>query len=191
MSNELRWVYNLNMPVALPDTRFRRFMMQGIMWLILGATVGAAALVDRIKKDEMYVALAPMVFDDFSVSLPKGWDSLDTANDPRVLTAVGDPNLGDEVHISRGRMSIAGKVLERIPIGDATGNLRLVISPQDDGSTEVELIAARMMPSGPPLTITLITDLPPSSEALQPEIDLIKRIAASVKIRSSEDNPQA
>jgi hypothetical protein len=173
----------------MADTRFRKFMMQGIMWLILGATVGGAALVDHIKNNALSVPLGPaMAFDDVTLSLPQGWEPLDASSDPQILVALRDPNLGDEIFVTR-EATTGGRLLERIPIGDRQGTLRLDVS-HDNGESEVDLIASRPMPSGPPLTIMLSTDSTPQADALQAEIDLIKRVAATVKIHAGSDVPQ-
>src|SRR5689334_16676499 len=52
----------------------RRFMMQGIMWIILGATVGLAALVSHHRRSAFEVKLAPPItYRGVTVQLPKGW----------------------------------------------------------------------------------------------------------------------
>src|SRR2546421_5122303 len=59
-------------PQTYPPSR--RFMMQGIMWIILGATVGLAALVSHHRRSAFEVKLAPPItYRAVTVQLPKGW----------------------------------------------------------------------------------------------------------------------
>jgi hypothetical protein len=159
-------------------------MMQAIMWLVLGATVVGAALVDQFKMNRLTVPLGPAVtVGDVTLSLPRGWESGDAADDPRVLIVANDPSTDDQLLVSRQRIGNIGKVVDHLSIGDYQASLRLHVATEN-GESEIDLIASRPMPSGLPLVITLITDANQAS-ALQSEIDLIKRIAATVKIRQS------
>src|SRR5947199_9881843 len=59
----------------------RRFLIQGIMWIILGATVGLAALVRHHRKSWLEVKLAPaMTYRQVTAQLPKGWEIIKTSD---------------------------------------------------------------------------------------------------------------
>jgi hypothetical protein len=173
---------------APTDTRFRRFMMQAIMWLILGATIGAAALVDHIKQQNLYVLLdQPTSFGDFSVRLPAGWKQVDDSGSALVATALVDQDLGDEIILMRARVPVTGKLIGKVQVGDFTGNL-LISTREDEGQSETQLMVTRPMPGARPLVIMLLTDGPPRKSELQGQIDLITRIAASVRVHSPDDS---
>ncbi|HEY1628367.1 MAG TPA: hypothetical protein VGF52_00830 [Tepidisphaeraceae bacterium] len=178
------------MPRTMADTRFRRFMMQAIMWLVLGATIGGAALVDRFKMNHLSVPLdKPVTVGDVTLSLPRGWDTMDASDNPQVLIAVGDPDSNDKLELRRQRVGGIGRVIDYLSIGDFQASLRLEIF-QQNGQSEIDLIASRPMPDGPPLTIMLISDSAPDPQLLQSEIDLIKRVAATVIIHQSGETTQ-
>src|SRR3954470_17574659 len=73
-----RSVYNPG-PMSRPwqYTRSRYFLMQAVMWLVLGATVGLAALVSRHRQgraDELSDKYeVPSPSGRVNVFLPKGW----------------------------------------------------------------------------------------------------------------------
>jgi hypothetical protein len=54
--------------------RWRHFTMQAIMWVLLGASVGLAALANHHLRDAHYISLSnPIVDDAFTFRLPEGW----------------------------------------------------------------------------------------------------------------------
>src|SRR2546430_130791 len=89
------------MPRPVEESRFRRFMMQGIMWLILGATVGLAALVNQAKQHSMKVVLdAPRELDGFSIRLPLGWEGAESPADNEGTITLKDPDAGNVLMVS-------------------------------------------------------------------------------------------
>ena len=159
--------------------------MQAIMWLILGATIGAAALLDRAKHQQFYVRLGdPTAFEGFTINLPADWDALDTRDDSEVVAAMSDPKSDDKIIIARGRGGSIGTVLGKIQIGDYSANLIMRIHRKSSGEI-TELIAWREVAGELPLEIILFTDSLSQRDELQSKIDLMKRVAATVRIHSS------
>src|SRR6187397_1503616 len=116
-----------------PESKLRRMMMQGIMWVILGATIGVAALVDRQKASKLEVKLAePVKLDGgISIRLPAGWKEVDTPSGSETLIAVEDTAFDRAISVQLEQLSISdflvgrgGSVPEQIPMGDASGTLR-------------------------------------------------------------------
>lgn len=165
------------------------------MWLILGATVGAAALVNRVKEAALHPALAERVqVDGISVSLPEGWVNLDhegetdeiLRRDPRTgdLVIIAVRQLGfDEIYgmtqRSRGSQPM---FLDEIELGGAPA--RLMIDRVTIGRVQgiPALVAARRLPQLREITITFLAPAADKRPSLSREVDLIKRIAASVEV---------
>jgi len=56
------------------NSRWRESAVQAALWLILGATIGAAALVTHRRQVALHVELGPAVrLGDISIRLPAGW----------------------------------------------------------------------------------------------------------------------
>src|SRR5688572_22818923 len=54
--------------------RWRRYAMQAAMWVILGVTVGMAALVNHSRRQALRVELGPPITSGpFTVRLPAKW----------------------------------------------------------------------------------------------------------------------
>ena len=89
------------MPRPPTDSPARRVLMQSIMWIILGATVGLAALVSYQRGSSGETRLVdPITYRGATVPLPKGWTITKTADElsPVLLTATEPKrdNNGDE-----------------------------------------------------------------------------------------------
>src|ERR1700728_4567356 len=66
--------YNTPMPRSPYFPRWRNLLMQMAMWLILGATVALAAILDRHLRLGQIIEFAPPVTDGpITFSLPAGW----------------------------------------------------------------------------------------------------------------------
>jgi len=141
-----------------------------------------------LKRAEMFVSLGePTTFADLSINLPADWEAQDTSDDSHILANLIDEKLGDELIVSRESGLTGGKLLEKIQVGDVKVNLLLQRKPRDDGVVYAVLSIARPMPHGRPLSIVLISATSGAREELQSRIDLIKRIAATVRIHSGEN----
>jgi hypothetical protein len=182
------------MPRAMPETRFRRFMMQGIMWIILGGTVGLAALLDRGRASALRVELGePSKFDGFSIRLPKGWDRNDALDGDAIRIELTDPRTGidltidarppgpiDRMRLYRGRRR--DRVLETIPFGDGSADVTRAQVLVDNQYLGTELVVTRQISPQWMLGISMVTPAPPEKVALGRELGIIKQVAASVKV---------
>src|SRR5438034_7830376 len=84
----------------------RRFMMQGIMWIILGASVGLAALVSHHRRSAFELKLAPPItYRTVTVQLPKGWKLTKNPDElsSTLITADESADSSDEDEESGGR----------------------------------------------------------------------------------------
>jgi hypothetical protein len=172
-----------------PETRLRRFLMQSIMWVILGATIGVAALVDRQKSQKLEVKLGePTKMEGgISIRLPRGWKEMDTPRGNETLIALEDTAFDRMISVQLDQLSISdlfvnrgrGTLQEQIPIGDGSGTLSRRIF-EEEGI--LRYMATRVLPRGRVLTIVLETSATLSPQQLKGEKDLIKQIAASVKV---------
>ena len=172
-------------------------MMQTIMWVILGATIGVAALVDRQKSLKLEVKLGEhtKLEGGISIRLPAGWKEVDIPGGNDMLIAVEDTTFDRAISVQLEQMSLSdlfggrrGTLQEQIPMGDASGTLsRRVYEEQG----VLRYIATRVLTRGRILTIMLQTSAMLSPQQLKGEKDLIKQIAASVKVEpdSSEAAP--
>jgi hypothetical protein len=201
------------------DSPTRRILMQSIMWVILGATVGLAALVSHVRRSALETRLsAPITYRGVSVQLPAKWSisksqdpqspviltateasGNDDANDDeggRVVRIVRDPlttrsapleyargrlNPGDQIPTREADITLAGApgILLSAPRMHVAKSLQDMIAPRGADSA---LCAATIPPSGRPLAVEL--DAP--GEVRPEQIDLIQRIAASIKL---DDEP--
>jgi hypothetical protein len=195
------------MPRAPDPSRLRRILMQSIMWIILGATIGLAALVDHKRYSALNADLGePRQFKAFSIRLPAAWTAPEESLNSKSLIEVREPYFGDE-----GR--IISVMLKQPSIGEAIA----VLTGADDGGevkreesvpmgdTEGRLVVRRILKTHPlfeikyPVTVItvsrmigdkmLIIELDPqggrsSRKELDRDVDLMKRIAASVKVNS-------
>src|SRR6185295_5702611 len=147
-----------------PESKLRRFMMQGIMWLILGATIGVAALVDRQKSHKLEVKLGdPVKLEGgISIRLPAGWKEVDVPGGDDTLIAVEDTTFDRAISVQLDQLSISdlfvgrgrGTLQEQIPIGDGSGTLSRRL---DEEQGVLRYMATRVLPGGRVLTITLQT----------------------------------
>lgn len=170
--------------------------MQTIMWLILGATLAAAAWVDYAKQRRINPPLAaPVVLDGISIQLPQGWEPQNLADEPGAVSLLHDPHFDDELIISIWRRGLTemlginsdwrshgGREMGRIDIGDQPSKLFYQQEVVGDYSVMSRLVASRELPDGRILSIGLAVPLPSSISELDRERNLIRRIAASVTI---------
>lgn len=96
------------------------------MWLILGATLGLAALVNHERRRSLRVDLGPpMTFSALTVRLPESWDVVSaTESDPRIVVRATEPpemvggraREGRVVTVLRARLPAARGPLEHLLI---------------------------------------------------------------------------
>ena len=185
------------MPRPINDTPFRRFMMQGIMWIILGGTVGLAALVNQHKQRLLHVELGPPTkLDGISIRLPQGWESFDAEGSSRAVVSLRDPEFDDELQVSLHQRTLferfrsggasagRGASSEQIPVGSGSGQLvRRGLSVQGQYVASM-LTVSSTLPDGRELSIELVCPTAGRTSRLAREIELIKQIAASVRIET-------
>src|SRR5689334_8207318 len=78
--------------------RWRRYLMQAVMWLIFAGTIALAAYVDHRKHAAQHVELAAAsVHGGLSIALPKSWKiEQPTEDNPLVVLTATEPKADDE-----------------------------------------------------------------------------------------------
>src|SRR5437762_2000868 len=74
---------------------WRRYVMQAVMWVILGATVALAALVtnEAHRKSRVQLNSEPQQFGDISIHLPSRWTARTRAEgNPRIIVQASEPS---------------------------------------------------------------------------------------------------
>jgi hypothetical protein len=164
--------------------------MQSIMWIVLAGTVGLAAVVDRAKARSMFSALDdPVTFTNFSIQLPAGWEQVEEAS-PGSLVHVRDDEHMRQLTVSVHRPNLfellmpgetpgrpIRRTTEQVKVGDGDGIL--TIYPVVNGRYEV-LKVARAIPGVGTIAIEMQSPAGDKRRAHPANIDLIKRVAASV-----------
>src|SRR5881227_1032133 len=204
------------MPNPWQYSRGRRIATQVVMWLILAATIGLAALVSAHRRTALQVALAsPQTVKHVTIALPKDWEVTPNRNDlaPTFLTA--RPSDDDSVrivvtldplpqHRTPLQMALPGSgkrgrdKITQAPLTIA-GNPGVLISyaqkqsmrgfpGQDDLEMDVKsVVAATVLPSGKGLSIEL-NDI---GEPEPADLDLVRRIVASISVKGEPALEQA
>jgi hypothetical protein len=196
------------MPRPPEPTRNRRLLMQSIMWIILGGTIGLAALVDQRRHSSLNADLGePQQFKGFSIRLPADWTPSEEQQNPKALVELQEPNFGDEGRmlsvtlkqwspltdaisvLTSGGDSGTVQREETIPMGETTGTLQVQRILRSHPMFEAfkypvtVVTASRRIPGDKILLIELDPQGARSSKKeLQRDIDLMKRIAATVKV---------
>ena len=169
----------------------RRYLMQSIMWIVLLGTVGVAAMVDRARARSLYAPLDPPErFDNFTVQLPSGWEKLDDT-DPRIIVHLDDEAHARDLLIQLRRPSfvemfvpsvdppLKPSTTQKIPMGEVDGTLSIYPRVQDQFEV---LVARRSIPGGGTLEIRMESLSIGKRQAQPANVDLIKRVAESVKM---------
>lgn len=168
--------------------------MQSIMWIVLLATVGLAAIVDRAKARSLFSELdEPVTFTNFSIRLPAGWETVDEGepgaliqlldeDHMRLITvSVRRPNFLDMLMPSDAPARSARRTTEQVKVGDGDGTL--TIYPAVGGRVEV-LNVQRLIPGVGTVEIEMQSPAGDKRRAHPANIDLIKRVAASVTTKA-------
>jgi len=115
-------LFTLHMPKPSDYTPARRRLMQGVMLLILGASIAVAAAVTTRAKRVNRVELSPeaIVAKAVSVRLPQGWRPRSGSMDPAVVVqAIEDPPPDSEIDDDEANPAAASRMvtvrLERMP----------------------------------------------------------------------------
>jgi hypothetical protein len=75
--------------------RWRRILMQCVMWLVLAGAIASAALINHELRKRQRVALgAPQTLDRMRISLPGGWIKASDPEDQGVLVHLSEPGDG-------------------------------------------------------------------------------------------------
>jgi hypothetical protein len=114
--------------------RWRRYVMQATLWLVLAATLGLAAVVNHHKRRQLYIALGqPIVRGDLTVSLPLNWQALANDPDERVVARAVErgPAGGRLVSISRHPLPSLVSPLEHLIRTTATRGIGLLVSQKN------------------------------------------------------------
>ena len=169
------------------------------MWIVLAGTVGLAAVVDRQVSRTRGGELAPPVsLADAKVRLPKGWVVAEDDDSMIEVHESGDDEMGRQLRVKIGPPSSLIESLRaltddataegsiqsmKITIGGQSGTLVVRKRPIDRGIYLVQISAASIIPPGNrKLTIQLQEIGEGRKPQIQSDIDLVKRVAASVVI---------
>jgi hypothetical protein len=171
--------------------------MQLAMWVILGGTVGLAALLDRHQHIQLRITLGPDVqCGDIRLQLPAHWMAEITGSG--MITAKEfPPKRFLEVTVAPpAEQGLVDQLLQQEnpgspqavqfgPKGDQTG--RLFVWQQqsdDDGQPRAfgRVVATTSFPNGPEVTLRL-EHLEPEGQSLEidDDIELLRRLAATVQ----------
>jgi hypothetical protein len=186
--------------------RWRRLLMQLAMWVILGGTVGLAALLDRHAEEGSQVALAPGALQcgEIKLLLPTRWQIEISNEEPGVMTATdlalhfprirsveitvappSEPGLIDHL-LEKEASDDAPEEIAFTPTGNRPGKLYIWQQSADDENqplAEDQVIATAVLQDGPEVTIRLKhADRDDQSLDVEGDVDLVRRIAATVKI---------
>jgi hypothetical protein len=188
--------------------RWRRLLMQSAMWVILGGTVGLAALLDRHQQQQTQILLAaPLQCGDIRLQLPAGWETessrlgMVTAREPSA-----DP-FHRELEVTVAPAAEAGLVDQLLRKEDQTappraiwfgapgthpGNLYVLQGAADVDGQPIQygqVIATAVLAHGPDVTIRLEHLARNSTMEFKDDIDLVRRIAATVEDSPSTEAP--
>jgi hypothetical protein len=189
--------------------RWRRLLMQSSMWLILGGTVGLAALLDRHQHDELRVTLDnPLQCGSIRLQLPAHWmfefteNGMVTATESNTyppqrslevtVAPPAEPGLIDQ--LLQKRDAGTAQPVTFGPAGTSMGHLyswAVSIEEDSEQGTLGQVIATGVLPSGPEVTLRLKhLAMPGESLDSDEDIDLVRRIAATVKIAPADEPPR-
>lgn len=188
--------------------RWRRIAMQATLWVVLGATVGLAALVDHYRSGAAALKLGPMEnFGPLSLRLPAGWAI--TAEREQVLLVQAEEGGGGSARILsvllqpvREEMSAlefiirsglappqAARVAQPISMAGQTGTMvsvtRQMRSPGGAVVGERDMVAVAMVRP----QYAIILHLGSAGNTLGEDEDLLRQVAATVKLNERTEAP--
>jgi hypothetical protein len=189
--------------------RWRRLLMQSAMWVILGGTVGLAALLDRHQHLAMITALgSPVQCGDAQLRLPEHWlrEYAGTGMVTATESTVYPPNRSLEVTVwppaEPGLVNqLLHKQSQNTPQSAAFGSdekqpgslfswERPIVDQSGESGFLGVVIATTTYRNGPQVTIRL-EHAAPNDQAMdfQDDIDLVRRIAATVRVSATSMTP--
>ena len=175
--------------------------MQSAMWVILGGTVGLAALLDRHQHQEMHINLtAPMQVGGVRLRLPSPWmieysdagmvTASESNNDPfmRALQVTVAPPAEQGLVDQLLRKQDPTSAPQAISFGDAArvaGNLYVweeSVDQEGQSFPFIRVIATAVLPNGPEVTIRL-EHLARNAQSMEvdDDIDLVRRVAGTIE----------
>jgi hypothetical protein len=176
--------------------------MQAIMWIILGGTIGLAALVDARRGSHRQPDLRdPITIDGVTLRLPAGWRVRDNDESQFPINAIDDAFgrmftvdvetvgigeiFGMTIDRRRGRQSTRGEV----PLGSVKVPVVLrQLRDDETGEQFSEFVATRRLSPTRRISVTLLTATTSSSQ-LAMEETLFRRLATEIHIHN--DTPPA
>ena len=180
--------------------RWRRLLMQSAMWVILGGSVGLAALLDRHQHELSQVPLAAARCGSVSLQLPAKWiieysdSGMLTASESNVdpftrvievtVAPPAETGLIDQLLHRQNPAAVQGKIrFGKSPV--SAGSLYALLGEVDfDGQAfpSARVIATTVLTGGPEVTLRLEHPARnPQSVDLDDDIELVKRIAGTVE----------
>jgi hypothetical protein len=174
-------------------TPLRRILEQVVMWLVLAATVGAAAWVST----EVNELGAPQAFDGITIQLPKRW--LPTADHDGEtfieLRERGEPTTARMLSVRRMSFSLrslfrsAPARTEQVTLADGVvAKVSVVVNPLEQARRrggpswkELEVLAVFTTPGGEPLLIAIEQLSANDKSDANRNVELMKRVLATVR----------
>jgi len=153
-----------NALVARPweNDRWRRLLMQTLMWIILGGTLGLAELVTYSRNHAPILLSAPRQLGPLSVRLPEDWVSLPGESpEPGVLQAEDQDGTRELVISIESRSTAIAPQLLRRPAGDAEGATPITFKGLALAGIELIVSHPERMPDG---KIVSVDDLVATAE---------------------------
>ena len=173
--------------------------MQAIMWVVLAATVGLAAVVNRELRKTHGGELGDSITigNDVTLRLPHRWVEVDSDDNSISVREPGaDAQMGRTLEVTVGApaspfdllrsltdaQSFAGTVQQMtVPVGSQTGTLLVRKRHLGEGYYQITVTVSATIPKSRRLTITL-SEISAGQKRVRGDIDLVKRVAASVKL---------
>lgn len=187
--------YNRLMPRPWEYPRWRRIVMQVVMWLILGATLGLAQLISNQRARAPEALGVPMRVGSFLVRMPEGW-ALQRFRDQDVLGVRGvDPDnyrvllvlivpapAGPHAIGPTRRITSTPQPIEFSGL-HVKGKMVLEqdLQPAQGAAVPQRSVAAMaVLPSQDTIVVQLV--LPPGVQVGRADTDLLKQVAAAITL---------
>jgi hypothetical protein len=180
------------MPRPPEATPLRRVLEQVIMWVVLAATVGAAAWVSG----EVNELGPPQTFDGITLQLPKRWLPTPDHDGETIieLRERGEPALARLLTLRRLSFSLRSlfrsppRITEQVTLADGVvAKVSVVVNPLEQGRgrgvswKELEVLAVFTPPGGEPLVIAVEQLSASDKSDAKRNVELMNRILATVR----------
>lgn len=173
--------------------RWRSVAMQGAMWVVLGATVGLAALVSHEKRQAQRADLGPpQQVGGVWLRLPEGWQSSVEASDDQTLKVVVSEPGGSLyrrtllIELERSSLSFLDLLMGRFPAGGKPLRFgpvegRTSVHRYVEQGVKIAVIEGQAsLPTRQVLRMRLWVVGVRDEARLQANVDLFERLAASL-----------